>query len=755
MSIGFGLERIGFLCFDRPRMSAILLLAFTILCVFQFPKLNIDGEILRIFAGDNDIYNDYVNMRETFGTFEDDAFLIVQSDDITDPAQIERLRELNFDLELNEFAEGVLSPFALRKPIGDGITEPAISENMQTRAQVLEKLHNLRSSDPILHNLILNDFSGFIFIMFPQNEVLTEQGETAMIASLRDLVKPYRQDGFDILLTGPSFWKEEVLDATLSDQTVFVAAGVFLGFLTAFVVFRSFWGALLATLPPLISVVWVLGVVTLLFGSFTYLTNVLLALVLVISFAESLFFCLHWQRLVKEGQEAKQAIRQTLARVSPACALTSITTMIAFATLSWAGNQGIYELSITGMTAIFIAFLALVLFLPLALKIALRIGYVPRRNPSLAVTALVPPAKWLATHRAKPISITAIIIFIMVLYPHFALEPKFSFKDFLPKKSGALDISKQIDAGVGGVAPIYVSIKLQDGQQDMTDRDFDRISQVHILMEEIFGARKVISMHSFAYYLESGFSKTQIFSSVGDYLRSRFVTDDWNYALATGFIPATLQSDEIRDIVNRTKAELDKLDLADDVKITGFQVVTSFESVNMINRLREGLTVAVIISIFLIGFAFRSVPVAVISIIPNFLPILGTELFLYLSGAGLQMTTVVALTIAFGIAVDDTIHFLNQYKAGRDEGLEHNDAVMVTLEKIGPALVATTAILCAGTATVIFSSLPQIALFGTLSIMTLILALLGDMFILPALIIAGGRVFKRNKRCATKKEKTS
>src|SRR5690606_7979302 len=130
------------------------------------------------------------------------------------------------------------------------------------------------------------------------------------------------------------------------------------------------------------------------------------------------------------------------------------------------------------------------------------------------------------------------------------------------------------------------------------------------------------------------------------------------------------------------------------------------------------------------------------SVIPNLFPILGTQAWLWWSGAGLQMTTVLALTIAFGIAVDDTVHFLSHYLQGRRQhALSHVEAVKHTIERIGGAIVATTVILCAGTAIVAFSELPQVALFGSLFVITLALALLGDLFILPALLVAGGRFF--------------
>ena len=128
--------------------------------------------------------------------------------------------------------------------------------------------------------------------------------------------------------------------------------------------------------------------------------------------------------------------------------------------------------------------------------------------------------------------------------------------------------------------------------------------------------------------------------------------------------------------------------------------------------------------------------------IPNLFPILGTEAWLWWSGAGLQLTTVLSLTIAFGIAVDDTTHFLSHYlHSRREEGKSHAEAIHHTMERIGGAIVAATLILCSGTAIVMFSALPQVALFGTLFVITLGFALIGDVFILPALLVAGGRFF--------------
>ncbi len=740
MSIGFGIERLGLLALKYPKVAGILVLAFTALTVSALPRATVDGDLLRVYKDSGVMYDRYEKLTETFGTFDNDAYVLVKSKNMTDPKVLETLRSLAFDLELNDYAAGTLSPFSLRKPAGDNVTLPAVPENMKSSQEVAKALNELRSNDPIMRNLIAKDLTSMVMIVFPDREKTRGTGERDMITSLKNLVAEYRSDNIQIELTGAPIWKTEILDASINDQIKFSIYGVVIGFLTAFVSFRTFWGAILATLTPFVSVIWVAGTVILLFGSFTFLTNIVTTLVLVIAFAESMFFCFTWLRLWRDGMEPHEAVRQTVHRVSPACALASITTIIAFASLALTQGQGIKEFALSGVIAVIIAYVTLVTFLPLALKLAIHLGFKSPRAPSVALTAPIPLIRMLTSRFRVQIALLSILITAVLFFPHFNLEPRFSFQDFLPPQSESLAVAKEIDTGVGGVSPIYIRVPLSQGLKSVGDADYEKIQKVHNILEANIGKGKVISAASFGFYAKSGFSREQIFNAVGPVLKRRFVTDDGKYALVTGFLPTIIKSAQLRAFVTKTDAELRAAGLG-DAQVTGFRVLTSFASMNMIRSMQQGLTLAVFISIFVIGLAFKSWKIALVAFVPNILPILGTELYLWLTNSGLQLTTVIALTISFGIAVDDTIHFLAHYKRARNSGLEHEPAVIHALERVGPALIATTLILCAGTFIVVFSSLPQVALFGTLTVLTLLLALLGDLLILPAMLLAGGRFF--------------
>jgi len=740
-SIGFGLEHLGFLTLKFPRIVAAAVIALTVLAASQIPRANVDGDLMRIFAHSGEDYDAYEQLSNTFGTFENDIYFLVTSPDVTDPDVLEALRNFAFDLELNDFAVGTMSPFTLRKPTDNGGSVPAVPEGMSSREEVAAALSDLQQNDPLMRNLITPDLTGIVMIMFPNQELTRGDGNKEMIAQLRDLASQYESDKVHIELTGPPMWTAEMLYAAVNDQVTFTVYGFALGALIALLSLRSFWGAILVSATPFLAVTWVTGIVLLFFGSFSFLTIIVTTLVLVIAFAESLFFIFNWIAYWRDGMDPYKAVDTTVKVVGPASALTMLTTLISFASLALTPGQGIQEFSVTGAIASLLNFVCLMTFLPLVLKLAIRLGFKIPPKSSIVLTAPMRVSWFLAKRFSRALATAAIALTVVLFIPYFLVEPRFAFEDFVAKDSLALDAATEIDAGVGGVAPIYVRVPLIDAAPEMTDADFEIVRKIHEIVEKHLGQNKVISAASFSHYQDSGFTRQDVLDSVGAFMKRRFITEDGKQALVTGFMPTIIASEDLRRLVDDLHAEIDAAGIK-GTEIGGFRILATFATENIVQGLQLDLTVSVLVNLFLIGFAFRSLRVATATAIPNLFPVLGAEAFLWWSGAGLQLTTVLSLTIAFGIAVDDTTHFLSHYlHARREEGRDHNEAVKHTMERIGGAIVATTLILCSGTGIVATSNLPQVALFGTLFVITLALALIGDVFILPALLVAGGKFF--------------
>ena len=711
----------------------------TVFCAAQVPRASVDGDMLRVFANSGVEYDNYEHLATTFGTFENDIYLLVSSPNLTNPETLETIRTMALDLSTSEYITGTMSAFTLRKPGPDGTTLPAVPEGMTDPAQIKAALTELYETDPMMRNLINPDLSGVVIIVFPNPDMTKGAGTKEMIASLRDVVKDYQSTDVQVELTGPPIWTSEMLSAAVGDQIKFTVYGFALGSLIALIALRSFWGAVLVAATPFIAITWVMGIIIYLFGSFSFLTIIVTTIVLVIAFAESLFFIFNWLAYWREGMDPYKAVDETVRVVGPASALTMLTTLVSFASLSLTAGQGIQEFSQAGTIASLTNFICLMTFLPLALKLAVRLGF-KAPKPSFAITAPIPLAWFLARKFGRPIAALAVIGTGLLLIPYFLIQPHFSFEDFMAKGSTALTAAEQIDQGVGGVAPLYVSVPLKEGVADVGDEDFKTIKIVHDIVEKHLGANKVISAAAFTHYADSGFTREQIFNAVGG-LKRRFVSDDGMHALVTGFMPTIIDSEELVRLKEGIQADVAAAGI-EGAEVGGFRVMTTYATDNIVRGLQLDLTISVIVNLFLIGWAFRSWRVALATAIPNLFPILGTEAWLWWSGAGLQLTTVLSLTIAFGIAVDDTTHFLSHYlHSRREEGRSHMDAIHHTMERIGGAIIAATLILCSGTAIVMFSELPQVALFGTLFVITLGFAVIGDVFILPALLVAGGRFF--------------
>jgi predicted RND superfamily exporter protein len=131
----------------------------------------------------------------------------------------------------------------------------------------------------------------------------------------------------------------------------------------------------------------------------------------------------------------------------------------------------------------------------------------------------------------------------------------------------------------------------------------------------------------------------------------------------------------------------------------------------------------------------RSISIALISVAPNLIPILGIEAWLLIWGRPMTITDAIGLTIAFGIAVDNAIHLLNRLRLERASlGHPTRAEISAAITAVVPPIATTTLILAAGLGTTVFSALPSAALFGQLVTGAMILAFLADLFLFPSLL---------------------
>ena len=183
------------------------------------------------------------------------------------------------------------------------------------------------------------------------------------------------------------------------------------------------------------------------------------------------------------------------------------------------------------------------------------------------------------------------------------------------------------------------------------------------------------------------------------------------------------------------------------VIVTGVTVVTARESTRTIDNLNVSLTFAILGDLTIMILAFRNFWVGFLAVLSNTIPVMGACAVLFLMGRGMQLNTVIALIVAFGVTVDETTHYLNQFiHHGRAKKL--GDRLVETTRQVGPVLIGTTVIILCGLATTLTSGLPTVTMFGLITAMTLLFALVGDLLFLPALIAGPTRRWFEHRKPA-------
>jgi predicted RND superfamily exporter protein len=170
------------------------------------------------------------------------------------------------------------------------------------------------------------------------------------------------------------------------------------------------------------------------------------------------------------------------------------------------------------------------------------------------------------------------------------------------------------------------------------------------------------------------------------------------------------------------------------ITVSGTPVAIGQNAAKMIRDLTYSLISAAVMIWIVIVIASRSWRIGMVVILPNALPLAFAGAWLVLTDQVLTITGVITFCVVLGIAVDDTIHMIHRYKRELAKGGEIDDVLRRSFRTVGKAVVVTTAVFVTGLGLLLFSDLPGLRMFGQISCIGLIMALLGDLILLPALL---------------------
>ena len=474
---------------------------------------------------------------------------------------------------------------------------------------------------------------------------------------------------------------------------------------------------------------------------------------MVITFTDGMHLTFSIRHQIQQGADVFRATRHAVLTVGPACALASITTSIALSSLMLTDSGLIRDFGLAAAVSTLLAFITVIVVVPTVAVLLLRNEKGLRAHSRGSNRAMIWLddlctwlAGWIAPH-SQMLAIMGVVLVTIFTVAYLDLRPYYRLSDIVPDRGQAARILERLDEKLAGVHPLQVMIEWPQDRSLYSEAAIAVIAETdHVLqsqkgignvwslaiVRDWLGGPEAVSPHQLKEYM----------AKLPKHLLKRFLNLEKRSTLISGYVP-DLMANEVMSLADNIERELKPIrarypDFT--ITVTGLSLLSADRSVDIIGQLNISLLGAVAVVILLIGIAFRSVMVAALSAIPNLFALVATGAVLYLFGKNLEYSSVVALTVAFGLAVDDTIHFLNRFQLEQSEGQQPFNAVKTAITRIGPVLVLTTVVLVFGLAVTGLSDLPPIRMFGGLCILTLIFALIGDLVFLPAILLGIDRI---------------
>ena len=322
------------------------------------------------------------------------------------------------------------------------------------------------------------------------------------------------------------------------------------------------------------------------------------------------------------------------------------------------------------------------------------------------------------------------------------LEPRYRLADQVPDREQALSATARLDQKLTGGNPVHVMIEWKDGRSLYDATVMSAIARAHDAIEKQAGVGNVWSLDSLRRWLaEAGDTRIETVKKyVGvlpETLVRRFIAKDEHSVLVTGRLP-DVDSSRILPVVDKLDRALDAVrkDYPGlEISVTGLPAIAAWSSARMIGQLKTSLFAEVIFVARLLGLAFRSPAVMLLSLLPGLFPVVASGALLRLTDGGLEFASVVALVVIFGLGIDSLIHFLNRLRREERQGEDPALAIRRARVLVGPAIILTTIVLVLGLGVTVFSGLPSLRLFGRVCAVTLAASLIGDLVFLPATIM--------------------
>ncbi|MFK7811347.1 MAG: RND family transporter [Maribacter sp.] len=738
------------LAFKKSILGLFVVLG--IIASFLLFNLKFSFDFSQFFPeGDEDLifYQEFI---KDFGT--DDNFLLVAVENegsVFDAEFLNEFHEVTKDAKGFPYVTKNQSLTSLFYPIKSplGYTKlPIINRNDSTKFS--KDWKKIQEDDLFINSLIDEKATSLVLALETEDELDYNQS-TELLSAVRDRLEKAGFKNYHLL--GRVFFYEALIDMQKRELIVTTIASSVLIFLILFLVYRRVTVIAISLISILLSLLIFMGILSLLGIELTVLAAFYPILLLIVGTSDVIHIMDDYLSKLKKGLEKKMAMQLTLKEVGVSTLLTSVTTAIGFASLLTSKSTSVSGFGLNAAIGVLTAFITIIFFTCSLLLLIDKKYLLPKKQNSKIWSKRLLAANTFTKKFPRAILLGSLIFGAFCVLGITKINTNYQIKNSFPVNSDIANDFEFFQKNYAGFRPLEIAVTAK-GIHKVTDftvaqeiekvvqkmKSFPEIRNVQSANAFYKGINKANNLNKSSYFVlpatEIEFQKYQ--KEVKKLARrefEKFVTTDETKSRITSKV-LDVGLDSITRVYTDLKSFLETQTDSSQVKfkLTGTGILLDKNAFYVRESLVNGLLMGTLLVAIIMALLFRNLKLLLISLLPNVLPLLFAAALLGFLDIPLEATISVVFAIVFGIAVDDTIHFLGRYKVSRGNGLTKEEALEITFIETGRALVITTLSLFFGFMVLLFSIHAPSMTIGLLVSVTLLAALVLDLLLLPVLI---------------------
>ena len=751
----------------RNRVAILVLIGlFTALMVSQWGKMRFSYTEANLLPDDHFVNLDYNRFLEIFGEEGNLIVLGVKDSRLFSVENLNAWNRFSKSFENNPNVETIVTIQDLKKLVKNKRKQqfdfiPFIKDSLKTTKELEAVTSALLNDFPFYDNILFNKESNAIrsILLLDKSIVNSPARKSFIVDNLIPKVQAFeKQYGLDVRVSGMPYARTLNSQNIIDEIEVFLIAAIIITSLIFFFFFRSYRATFISMCVVVIGVMWTFGILGFLEYEITVLTALIPPLIIVIGVPNCIFLINKYQHeFNKHGNKAK-SLQRVITKVGNATLMTNTTTASGFATFIITQSKLLTEFGTVASLSIMAIFSLCLLIIPIVYS------YMPMPNEKhlehLNKRWINTLGDWIETtvkQKNIAIYIISVLLLVVSIIGIYQIKTSGSLLEDMPKNAEFYQDIQFYEAEFNGIMPLEILINTKRKKGVLKPVNLKKMSALEDLIVEIPELSKPISIVSLVKYSkqafyngnpkyyqlpttqENGFILSYAKNSSNDLdLLHNYVDSTGQYARITTFIKddGMDQMDQIEDRLNKEITKLFDKDRY-EVSLTGkaflFQKGTNF----LIKNLILSLTLAILLISLFMAYLFRSFRMIVISLTPNLLPLLITAGAMGYLGVPIKPSTILVFSIAFGISVDDTIHFLAKY---RQELIacrwSVKKSVFAALRETGISMFYTSIVLFFGFSVFTTSNFGGTVAMGALVSGTLLLAMMANLLLLPVLLLS-------------------